>query len=1464
MFLQLDSIPVVPADTTVLDLRFNEISELSAGGLRSLTQLNTLLLNNNLLKRLNNGSFDGLAQLRYLYLYKNQIATIETGAFSGLQQLEQLYLHFNELTEILPGTFDGLNSLERLFLHNNKLRHLQQGTLENLSALARLRLDSNALVCDCGMVWLTDMLKDGHLQAAITCHEPAYMAGKSLTNILNDIRCRKPELTTRPQDVEVSFGNTAYFTCRAEGDPQPDIVWYRNNAEIQPTSAGRYSVLEDGTLMIESARDTDEGFYECVARNELGETKAQPVELRYLDDSRPVRPRINKKPVDVSLGEGESATLECQVTGSPRPTVLWLKNDQSLPSDPRLRVDLTGTLRIVDLKPADTAVYRCVASNSLGTVSEFARIDVQAAPQFVRRPQDQRVVEGSTVFFTCDVTSEPPLPTIHWVKDGRPVKSDASRVTINPSGTTLTVGLVTSQDAGVYDCVAESPGGKRSASARLIVSAQVPPVVRRAPRDTEAPAGTTVRLECQVSGDPRPAVRWHRDGIPAPLTPSGKYDVTHDGSVLVINDVTRQDDGQYECVAANIAGTTRSVARLTVWDTRFNPPSNSHISQAASDAARRVSTAVTNTQRDLRGNPRTPRTAEDLMRLVRYPPAHAQSIGRSAEIFEETLQALLTEVNAGYQYRLNQSAEVTYQELLTPTQLALVSSLSGCQEHRQIVKCDDMCYHLRYRTLDGTCNNLRQPMLGSSFSTLLRLQPARYENNFNLPLGWNAERVYNGHRLPSARAVSLGVVNSPRVSSDETFSHMLMQWGQFMDHDLDFIPTAVAHARFSDGRFCNETCDASGPCFPIPVAQDDPRIRRRRCIGFVRSSAMCGSGSTSVFFNGVIQREQMNALTSYIDASMIYGSTEADARNLRDFASSHGLLRTSQPRFPAQKSFLPPNQGEFVDCQMDANTAHVPCFQAGDHRANEQLGLLTMHTLWVREHNRLATELLAVNPHWDSDTVYHETRKIVGAMVQHITYTQWLPKVLGATGMKLIGPYTGYDPNVDTRVATEFASAAYRFGHTLVQPLIMRLNESFQPIPEGNLPLHRAFFAPFRLVEEGGVDPIIRGLIGQPAKRVKSGEFLNIELTERLFTLAHEVALDLAALNIQRGRDHGLQSYNEYRKHCGLRAARTFDDFRTEIRNDDIIRKLQNVYGHPDNVDLFVGGIAEDVVEGARMGPTFMCIIADQFKRLRDGDRFWYENPDVFTMNQLVEIRQVTLGRVICDNSDSIRQVPRDVFVLETSLPEGQVSCNKLPRLDVSVWAKCCQDCARSGDFRSITHQLRTRRSVDQSEAMDSEERAAEGQSQVRSTRERRSAESNVTETAGSEGRLMEEMMEMSQKMMDAVDVRIEGMEDMMNRLLATVDKLNRKMKKLEKSMPLDTNKQSQATTSTGSSKQASCLDHKGRIKSDGATWKEHDCRSCTCTNGEVVCSVETCPLPACTQPTKVPGQCCPVCQPAA
>jgi peroxidase len=373
--------------------------------------------------------------------------------------------------------------------------------------------------------------------------------------------------------------------------------------------------------------------------------------------------------------------------------------------------------------------------------------------------------------------------------------------------------------------------------------------------------------------------------------------------------------------------------------------------------------------------------------------------------------------------------------------------------------------------------------------------------------GWNRARLYNGKHLPSARLISSVMMTADSVSTDSKDTHMVMQWGQFIDHDIDLTPQSVSQHIFNDGRRCNETCENSFPCFPIPVPPSDQRVRGQSCLGFHRSSATCNTGTTSIFFKTFSHRQQLNALTSYIDGSQIYGSSDSLAERLRDVSHEHGHLLVGS-LYESGKRQLPYDFHGIIgpaDCQIESSKRYIPCFLTGDSRANEHLGLTAMHTLWMREHNRIATELSDINPHWDGNMLYHEARKIVGAMMQHITYTEWLPKIIGPEGMRMLGEYKGYKPSVESTVTNEFATAAMRFGHSLVQPVLFRLNSTFQPISEGNLPLHKAFFSPYRIVEEGGIDPVLRGLFAQGAKMRMPNEIMNSELTERLFSLANRI-----------------------------------------------------------------------------------------------------------------------------------------------------------------------------------------------------------------------------------------------------------------------------------------------------------------------------------------------------------------------
>uniref|UniRef100_A0A8B9I269 Peroxidasin n=1 Tax=Astyanax mexicanus TaxID=7994 RepID=A0A8B9I269_ASTMX len=1020
----------------------------------------------------------------------------------------------------------------------------------------------------------------------------------------------------------------------------------------------RLNLLEDGTLMIQDTRETDQGVYQCMAKNVAGEVKTGEVTLRYF--GTPSRPSFVIQPQNTEVLVGQSVTLECSAAGQPQPRVSWTRGDRSpLPNDARINITPSGGLYIQNVNQADGGQYTCFASNNVDTIHATAYIIVQAFPQFTVSPQDQSVLEGHTVDFPCEATGYP-QPVIAWTRGGSPLPGDRRHVVLSTG--TLRISRVAPHDQGQYECQAVSPVGTVRAAVQLNIQQRVTPVFTSAPRDLEVESGTDVQIPCSAQGEPTPVITWNKDGVQ--VTESGKFHINPEG-YLVVNDVGTADGGRYECVARNSIGYSSASMVLTVQGT-----GDSYVSTSLEEAIRSIDRAIDSTRRHLfDGSPRTP---GELLALFRYPrDPYTVEQARAGEIFEQTLLLIQRHVNHGLMVDTNGTA-FRYNDLVSPRFLDMIANLSGCTAHRRINNCSDICFHQKYRSHDGTCNNLQHPMWGASLTAFERLLKSVYDNGFNLPRG-ATDRRHNGFNLPLPRLVSTTMIGTETITPDERYTHMLMQWGQFLDHDLDSTVVSLSQSRFSDGQLCTSVCTNDPPCFPIMFPPNDPRQRRggARCMFFVRSSPVCGSGMTSLLMNSVYPREQMNQLTSYIDASNVYGSSRHEADEIRDLAGHRGQLKQGIVQRTG-KPLLPFASGPPTECMRDENESPIPCFLAGDHRANEQLGLTAMHTVWFREHNRIAAELLRLNPHWDGDTIYHEARKIVGAQMQHITYSHWLPKILGEAGMKIMGDYHGYDPNVNAGIFNAFATAAFRFGHTLINPILYRLDENFQPIQQGHISLHKAFFSPFRIVNEGGIDPLLRGLFGVAGKMRVTTQLLNTELTERLFSMAHAVALDLAAMNVQRGRDHGIPPYNDYRVFCNLTSAQTFDDLRNEIRNPTVREKLQRLYGTPMNIDLFPALMVEDIVPGSRLGPTLMCLLATQFKRVRDGDRFWYENAGVFSPAQLTQLKQASLTRVLCDNGDNITRIQSDVFSV-AEFPHGFGSCDDVPKIDLRMWQDCCE-----------------------------------------------------------------------------------------------------------------------------------------------------------------------------------------------
>ncbi|XP_037668900.1 thyroid peroxidase isoform X1 [Choloepus didactylus] len=288
--------------------------------------------------------------------------------------------------------------------------------------------------------------------------------------------------------------------------------------------------------------------------------------------------------------------------------------------------------------------------------------------------------------------------------------------------------------------------------------------------------------------------------------------------------------------------------------------------------------------------------------------------------------------------------------------------------------------------------------------------------------------------------------------------------------------------------------------------------------------------------------------------------------------------------------------------------------------------------------------------------------------IQIVTIRDYIPKILGPKAFQqYVGLYEGYDSTVNPTVSNVFSTAAFRFGHATVHPQVRRLDANFQEHPDlPRLQLHDVFFSPWRLIKEGGLDPLVRGLLARSAKLQVQDQLMNEELTEKLFVLSNSGTLDLASLNLQRGRDHGLPGYNEWREFCGLPRLETPADLSTAISNRSIVEKIMDLYKHPDNIDVWLGGLAENFLPRARTGPLFACIIGKQMKALREGDRFWWENNHIFTEAQRHELAKHSLSRIICDNT-GLSRVPVDAFQVG-KFPQNFESCENILGMNLEVW----------------------------------------------------------------------------------------------------------------------------------------------------------------------------------------------------
>ena len=609
---------------------------------------------------------------------------------------------------------------------------------------------------------------------------------------------------------------------------------------------------------------------------------------------------------------------------------------------------------------------------------------------------------------------------------------------------------------------------------------------------------------------------------------------------------------------------------------------------------------------------------------------------------------------------------------------------------------------VEFRTIDGSENNPSGK--GQAETPLIRLLNSAYEDGFDRPRGitrtyspGDPRQIFLGpSRLPNPRKISNAVSDQNRsVPNQLDASDWIWQWGQFLDHDLDlneggsepfFIPVdpddpisgrlpsdsdEFEFAKFPTIGGAGETIilpflgnTAGGGPVPLDQVIGGSETARVDATGGLEigSAAIAAieepkAGMPFLPFTRIIAapgtgepgapRAHINEITAFIDGSQVYGSGEELAELLR-LKDGSGKLKSQRI---GGEELLP-----FNPAIEDASARQ---FIAGDPRVNEQVALMSVHTLFLREHNRIADQLAARISAGDSeivalldasgleegDFIYESARKVVGAKIQFITYNEYLPLLIGKN---LADNYGGYRSNVDPSISEEFANVSFRLGHSQLSPQIQRVDARGNRVE--SIALSDAFFDTEEVVADGA-DSILTGLTSQVSQSVDN--LIVDGVRNLLFGVGTDSpptgGFELAAVNIQRGRDVGLPSYNEARVGLGLKPAVSFltTDSKQGITSDpETAARFASIYDSIDDVDFWVGGISEDPVNGGLVGELFSKVLTNQFTRLRDGDRFFYLTEREDLLKLAPNLEKTTLSRIISQNTSADFQIQDKAFIV--------------------------------------------------------------------------------------------------------------------------------------------------------------------------------------------------------------------------
>jgi peroxidase len=485
-----------------------------------------------------------------------------------------------------------------------------------------------------------------------------------------------------------------------------------------------------------------------------------------------------------------------------------------------------------------------------------------------------------------------------------------------------------------------------------------------------------------------------------------------------------------------------------------------------------------------------------------------------------------------------------------------------------------------FRPIGGSGNNLVNPDLDVVPNTPeIALTPLNFAPGTD-------DGLVDGPNPRTISNVISGGTGSNGVNAqttDPVASAWMYVFGQFVDHDIDLEETPETSAAID-----------------ITVPPNDPVFTPGTTIAMTRDTRDPNTNTI------------INTVAGYLDLSQLYGSTDQVAASLRN---ADGTLKTS-------------DNGQALPVIDDT-------FVSGDARVTENPELTALTILFMREHNFWVGVLKNQHSGWTGDQLYNMAKAITTAEYQNIVYQEYLPILIGP----ILGPYRGYNPHVNAQVTQEFSTAAFRMGHSQVSDTQEGLDNNGNTVFTESLA--DAFFNTPEIDESNGIDALIRSL-GVDYSQA-TDVYVVAALRNLLFAglVGGDVdEMDLIAIDIQRERDVGLGTLNQTRKALGFNRYNSF----AQLTRDPVLQaNLEAVYGNIDNVDLFIGGLAETPAPGAEVGPTFQAIIGGQFRALRDGDRFFWQNQG-FDRDTAAMIADTTLTDIIKRNTDTTATLQPNMF----------------------------------------------------------------------------------------------------------------------------------------------------------------------------------------------------------------------------